>query len=144
MRELFPNDEHTSPRSMYRTLHPFPFQARRGRPDTFDSTDLLLMALKQVMSKITQERRSFEPLQVPLWLCGHSLGSALASLVYARLIRSPGDLPTQVELKDCYAFGSELSSASRRDSEGGEGRSSKLTRPHVQHLVSATLAFQQV
>lgn len=36
---------------------------------------------------------------------GHSLGSALASLCYARFLASESDLGPDLKLKDCYVFG---------------------------------------
>ncbi|KAI5478113.1 lipase, class 3 [Pseudohyphozyma bogoriensis] len=45
---------------------------------------------------------------VPLWVTGHSLGSALASLLYARFIHSPTDLGPNIVLRDCYSFGTPL------------------------------------
>ncbi|CAG8660756.1 6435_t:CDS:2, partial [Paraglomus occultum] len=42
---------------------------------------------------------------INIWVTGHSLGSALASLFYARLMRSPADLPDDCILRDAYVFG---------------------------------------
>ncbi|SCV68955.1 BQ2448_1975 [Microbotryum intermedium] len=42
---------------------------------------------------------------IPLWMSGHSLGAALASLVFARALRAPEDLGPHIQLRDCYTFG---------------------------------------
>ncbi|KAK4052705.1 hypothetical protein OIV83_001992 [Microbotryomycetes sp. JL201] len=42
---------------------------------------------------------------IPLWITGHSLGSALSSLLYHRFLRAPEDLGDDIVLKDCYGFG---------------------------------------
>jgi len=42
---------------------------------------------------------------VPLWLAGHSLGSAMANLTYMRLLHVPEDVGSNVELKSCFSFG---------------------------------------
>lgn len=42
---------------------------------------------------------------VPLWVTGHSLGSALATLIYARFLQSPDDLGPDIVLRDCYSYG---------------------------------------
>lgn len=43
--------------------------------------------------------------KIPLFVAGHSLGAALASLMFARLLRSESDLGEDIELRDCYTFG---------------------------------------
>jgi len=43
--------------------------------------------------------------KVPVWIAGHSLGAALASLFIARLLKSPEDLGDSYQLMDCYNFG---------------------------------------
>lgn len=40
------------------------------------------------------------PNPVNLWITGHSLGAALASLLYFRLLNSSSDLSTNVILRD--------------------------------------------
>ncbi|GAA5995589.1 lipase family protein [Rhodotorula paludigena] len=42
--------------------------------------------------------------KIPLWVTGHSLGAALASLMYARFLHSEEDLGPNLDLRDCYAF----------------------------------------
>ncbi|GAA5900350.1 hypothetical protein JCM8208_005335 [Rhodotorula glutinis] len=43
--------------------------------------------------------------KIPLWVAGHSLGSALASLCFARFLRSEADLGPDLELRDAYCYG---------------------------------------
>lgn len=43
--------------------------------------------------------------KIPLWVCGHSLGAAVASLAYARFLHSEQDLGEDLQLRDCYTFG---------------------------------------
>jgi hypothetical protein len=43
--------------------------------------------------------------KVNLWITGHSLGAALSSLFYARLLFSPGDLGDDLVLRQGYMYG---------------------------------------
>ncbi|KAF7721244.1 hypothetical protein EC973_005007 [Apophysomyces ossiformis] len=43
--------------------------------------------------------------KVQLWITGHSLGAAMSTLLYARLLKCPQDLES-CDLRDCYTFGS--------------------------------------
>ena len=43
--------------------------------------------------------------RIPLWVTGHSLGSALAALIYARFMHEPEDLGPDLVLRDSYVFG---------------------------------------
>ena len=49
------------------------------------------------------------PRPIPLWVSGHSLGAAMASLVYFKLLESPDDLGPDVVLRDAYTFGTPRS-----------------------------------
>lgn len=42
--------------------------------------------------------------KIPLWVTGHSLGGALASLFYVRLQKGH-DLDDVCSLRDCYTYG---------------------------------------
>ncbi|CAB4376188.1 unnamed protein product [Rhizophagus irregularis] len=64
----------------------------------------ILRAIRSKAAEI-QDLRS-EKLKVNVWVTGHSLGAALASLFYTRLIKSPGDLGPNCILRDGYMFGS--------------------------------------
>ena len=46
--------------------------------------------------------------QVNVWTTGHSLGCALASLVYARQINEPRDLGKSVMVRDAYLFAAPI------------------------------------
>uniref|UniRef100_A0A1D1YQ16 Phospholipase A1-IIgamma n=1 Tax=Anthurium amnicola TaxID=1678845 RepID=A0A1D1YQ16_9ARAE len=43
--------------------------------------------------------------KINVWVAGHSLGSALATLFYSRLMCSPADLPDGCILRDAYVYG---------------------------------------
>ncbi|KAI9305123.1 Alpha/Beta hydrolase protein [Cunninghamella echinulata] len=44
--------------------------------------------------------------QTQVWICGHSLGAAASSLLFARWIKSPHDLKESMVLRDSYVIGS--------------------------------------
>jgi len=46
--------------------------------------------------------------QINVWTTGHSLGCALASLVYARQINEPGDFGRDVVIRDAYLFAAPI------------------------------------
>ncbi|GAA6043112.1 hypothetical protein JCM8097_008428 [Rhodosporidiobolus ruineniae] len=69
-----------------------------------DGYGSIIRTLRHVATRMMQEWPG-KDVKIPLWVAGHSLGSALASLCYARPLRSPDDLGADLELKDCYAFG---------------------------------------
>ncbi|EJD51153.1 alpha/beta-hydrolase [Auricularia subglabra TFB-10046 SS5] len=49
-----------------------------------------------------------EGTQINVWTTGHSLGCALASLVYARQINEPGDFGRSVVIRDAYLFAAPI------------------------------------
>lgn len=57
------------------------------------------------LKRIAQSMESDRPVQ--LWVTGHSLGGALASLVFARYMRVPEDLGPDIVLRDAYTYGGE-------------------------------------
>ncbi|GAA5870457.1 hypothetical protein JCM8547_004037 [Rhodosporidiobolus lusitaniae] len=64
----------------------------------------IVKTLKHVADRMKEEWPG-KDLKIPLWVTGHSLGSALASLTYARFLHSPEDLGETLELKDSYVYG---------------------------------------
>ncbi|GAA6036319.1 hypothetical protein JCM8097_001663 [Rhodosporidiobolus ruineniae] len=64
----------------------------------------ILRTLRHVAARMKRDAND-KDLKIPLWCTGHSLGGALASLFYARLLHSPGDLEPDLQVKDCYVFG---------------------------------------
>ncbi|CCA68255.1 hypothetical protein PIIN_02120 [Serendipita indica DSM 11827] len=46
--------------------------------------------------------------KINLWLTGHSLGTAVASLVYARALNEPRDFGPRVVLRDAFMFGTPI------------------------------------
>ncbi|KAL8280706.1 hypothetical protein RQP46_007029 [Phenoliferia psychrophenolica] len=60
--------------------------------------------IREVAAKLHQENpTSTGP--IPLWVTGHSLGSALAALTYARFMHEPKDLGSDIVLRDSYVYG---------------------------------------
>ncbi|GAA5839301.1 hypothetical protein JCM5353_004132 [Sporobolomyces roseus] len=76
-----------------------------------DAYGTIVRTLRHTATRMKQELANDRGLElaevdnIPLWVAGHSLGSALASLCYARFLRSPQDLGNDLILKDCYSFG---------------------------------------
>lgn len=64
--------------------------------------------------------------QVPVWVTGHSLGAAIASLIYARFTKCPEDLGKQVILRDAYCFGTPATG----DTDFAAGYSSSVSIPY--------------
>ncbi|GAA5904376.1 hypothetical protein JCM5296_005272 [Sporobolomyces johnsonii] len=84
-------------------------QAGGSKADS-DGYGTIVGTLKHVAMRmkrdLVQGRRGGDPnMKIPLWVTGHSLGSALSSLCYARFLRSPADLGDDIELRDSYNFG---------------------------------------
>lgn len=61
---------------------------------------------RELSEKASSDVESRKP--VPLWVTGHSLGAALAGLIYARYLTKSADLGTHIVLRDAYTFGGEL------------------------------------
>ncbi|GAA5868367.1 hypothetical protein JCM8547_002167 [Rhodosporidiobolus lusitaniae] len=73
------------------------------------SYDNIVEALKGVAERMQQQFETNKA--IPLWFAGHSLGSALASLTYFRLLHSPHhNLGFRLDLKDCFLYGCPSSS----------------------------------
>jgi hypothetical protein len=71
-------------------------------------TDPYATILHALRHLATQLRAPGAP-PVPLWVTGHSLGAALASLLYARLLASPGDVGPDLALRQAYTYGAPRS-----------------------------------
>ncbi|KAH8552216.1 Alpha/Beta hydrolase protein [Umbelopsis sp. PMI_123] len=72
--------------------------------DTRDPYGTILAALHERAEKIQVHRGTSEPVNV--WVTGHSLGSAMSSLIFARWLRCPEDLdPKLLVLRDAYTIG---------------------------------------
>ncbi|GAA6018068.1 hypothetical protein JCM10207_006070 [Rhodosporidiobolus poonsookiae] len=69
-----------------------------------DGYGAIVRTLKHVAARMRRDLPGVD-IKIPLWVTGHSLGSALASLCYARFLRSPEDLGDLCEVHDCYSFG---------------------------------------
>ncbi|GAA5832008.1 hypothetical protein JCM11251_002783 [Rhodosporidiobolus azoricus] len=90
----------TAHRGFYTSLFPM----NDGAITSGDGYGSILRTLKHVAARMKREWPGQETV-IPLWVAGHSLGSALASLCYARMLRQPQDLGEDLVLKDCYSFG---------------------------------------
>lgn len=62
-------------------------------------------ALRHLAADLASLANTEDPKPIPLWITGHSLGAALASLIYARYLRYPRDLGDGIVLRDGYTFG---------------------------------------
>ncbi|BGP51022.1 hypothetical protein JCM10450v2_006948 [Rhodotorula kratochvilovae] len=68
-----------------------------------DGYGSIVRSLRHVAARMKQAKGGGD--KIPLWVAGHSLGSALASLCFARFLRSESDLGPDLELRDCYSYG---------------------------------------
>jgi len=60
----------------------------------------------QTLQKKVKELGGGTRQPVPVWVTGHSLGAAMATVFVSRLLKSPGDLEFGTfQLMDCYNFG---------------------------------------
>lgn len=72
--------------------------------DTRDPYGTILLALHERAKKIQSQRQSTDP--VNIWVTGHSLGSAMSCLIFARWLRCPNDLDSKLcILRDAYTIG---------------------------------------
>ncbi|GAA5944359.1 lipase family protein [Sporobolomyces koalae] len=98
----------TAHQGFYTSLFMTSDSKRRSGSDAYGTIVRTLahtaLRMKQELAAVREIEVSQVP-QIPLWVAGHSLGSALASLFYARCLRSPDDLGTNLLLRDCYSFG---------------------------------------
>ncbi|CAG8578163.1 3786_t:CDS:2 [Paraglomus occultum] len=78
---------------------------KKGRSKLIESYSYrnILKNLIDIINDIKSVKGSETSINV--WVTGHSLGSALATLFYARLMRSPADLPDDCILRDAYIYG---------------------------------------
>ncbi|SCV69560.1 BQ2448_2580 [Microbotryum intermedium] len=68
---------------------------------------------------------------IPLFVTGHSLGSALASLFYTRLLRVPADLGPKIALKDCYLYGTPRLGDAQFAAKFEESTTTPINRPNI-------------
>jgi hypothetical protein len=62
----------------------------------------IIDALKEKIKALGSETKQ----PVPVWVTGHSLGAAMATVFVSRLLKCPGDLDLDTyQLMDCYNFG---------------------------------------
>ncbi|KAM0752043.1 alpha/beta-hydrolase [Meredithblackwellia eburnea MCA 4105] len=69
--------------------------------------------------------------KIPLWITGHSLGSTLASLTFARFLHQPDDLGEDLELRDAFCFGTPRLGDGAWASKFEEACISPMDRPNV-------------
>ncbi|GAA6052174.1 hypothetical protein JCM3770_001255 [Rhodotorula araucariae] len=75
----------------------------RGGSSGGDGYGSIVRSLRHVAARMKQAKGGGD--KIPLWVAGHSLGSALASLCYARFLRSESDVGPDLDLRDCYVYG---------------------------------------
>jgi len=86
----------------YTNLFPSTGNASRHLP--YDAiTETLKMVASHIRENISAKGEPDQKIQ--LYVCGHSLGAALASICYSRFLKSPGDLGDDIELRDAYCYG---------------------------------------
>ncbi|BGP19426.1 hypothetical protein JCM10213_000663 [Rhodosporidiobolus nylandii] len=97
----------TAHKGFFSTL--FKTDARRSGGDGYGS---IVAAIKHVARRLNDGRPENERRPIPLWVTGHSLGSAEGLLCFARFLESPDDFVdhehggrVDVEVKDFYGFG---------------------------------------
>lgn len=82
----------------------FPQEGAAARASRASPYITMIRAIRAKAADIKAVRPSKQPINV--WITGHSLGAALASLFYARLLKSTNDLGPNCILRDGYMFGS--------------------------------------
>lgn len=75
-------------------------------------------------------------LQINVWVTGHSLGCATASLVYARFLAREHEIGAHSDLRDAYIFAAPIVS----DRESVEGDHAQHLTCHA-HLTSVRTVF---
>ncbi|GAA5900348.1 hypothetical protein JCM8208_005334 [Rhodotorula glutinis] len=88
--------------------------------------DVIVRALKQVAKALRRDDKT----KVQLWVTGHSLGGAYAELAYMRLLASPADLGSDIELRDCYTYGAPRPGDGQLASEYEKMSLTPLERPN--------------
>ncbi|ORY74764.1 Alpha/Beta hydrolase protein [Leucosporidium creatinivorum] len=94
-----------------------------------DGYGQITRSLRHVASEMTKGSKTHKA--VPLWVTGHSLGSALASLIYARYLRMPSDLGDKIQLRDCYTYGTPRLGDGTFVSKYEESTCTPLDRPNI-------------
>ncbi|CAG8616323.1 13615_t:CDS:2, partial [Ambispora gerdemannii] len=90
----------------YTSLFPAGHSTSRGQNSSPYIT--IIKAIRETASKIREKNAQLSPpidAPVNLWVTGHSLGAALSTLFYARLLNSPADLGPNCILRDGYMYG---------------------------------------
>ncbi|KAG0166542.1 hypothetical protein DFQ28_007183 [Apophysomyces sp. BC1034] len=75
-----------------------------GSDDLRDPFGAILERVHEKARQIQTQLNTTEPVQI--WVTGHSLGAAMSSLLFARFLKCPEDLPSDIcTLRDCYVIG---------------------------------------
>ncbi|GAA6036306.1 hypothetical protein JCM8097_001654 [Rhodosporidiobolus ruineniae] len=106
------------------------FMTNDGTSAKMDGYGSIVRTLRHVAVLMKSEHGD-KNLQIPLWVTGHSLGSALASLFFARLLRSTADLGSDLKLRDCYAFGTPRMGDGKFGSAFEEHLIRPIVRPNI-------------
>ncbi|SGY77350.1 BQ5605_C005g03613 [Microbotryum silenes-dioicae] len=93
-----------------------------------DGFGQILFQLKHIAETLSPDPESSP---VPLFVTGHSLGSALASLLYTRLLRVPCDLGKGIVLRDCYLYGTPRLGDAQFAAKFEESTITPINRPNI-------------
>ncbi|KAF7731222.1 hypothetical protein EC973_000638 [Apophysomyces ossiformis] len=75
-----------------------------GNEDLRNPYGAILEFVHNKAREIQAYLKTTQPVQV--WITGHSLGAAMSSLLFARFLKCPEDLPSSLcTLRDCYVIG---------------------------------------
>ncbi|KAM0746358.1 alpha/beta-hydrolase [Meredithblackwellia eburnea MCA 4105] len=107
------------------------FPGNTGGPDGYSAIRAHLLQHAKILREKLPADEDGKRAKVPLWITGHSLGSALAGLFFARLLHSPGDLGDDLELRDGYLYGTPRLGDAAWCNKVDENLITPLNRPNI-------------
>ncbi|OLL24018.1 Phospholipase A1-II 1 [Neolecta irregularis DAH-3] len=75
-------------------------------------------------------KEKYPYIKIPVYVTGHSLGAAMASLFYARLLKAPHDLGPLVDIRQAYVYGCPAVG----DVEFAQGFASEINSSYSNHF----------
>ncbi|KAG0187520.1 hypothetical protein DFQ28_006253 [Apophysomyces sp. BC1034] len=98
------NFDFVKARDLYGKVHQGFYKSLFGNSNNYQTPYSSIC--KSVNHKAEKIRKNLgQDVRVQVWVTGHSLGAAMASLLFAKWLECPGDL-VGCDLRDCYAFAS--------------------------------------